>query len=327
VAKRNVPSFGWIYVVALVLAVVTVGVGVLLALRGVTWAVLAAGAAGVVFVMVTWPLVRVMEAWASASRERMEGFVAPFNERMQEFSMLLNQISEQQLLSDRGKSVAFREKDREALRRAIHEEMSKKDYESALVLVGDMERVFGYRQEAERFRQEIELKRNEVVRRHIAEAVGMVERCCRDEGWNEALNEAHRIASMYPNDEQARELPSQVEGRRQAHKRQLIESYQDAKRRNDIDGGVEILKRLDLYLTPAEAASMQEDARAMFRNKLHNLGEMFTAAYREGRNAEAIRIGEQIVQEFPNSRMAEEVTGQFMPVLRQRANEPASAGT
>ncbi len=232
--------------------------------------------------------------------------------------MVLNLISEQQLISDRGKAVAFRDKDREALRRAIHEEMASKDYEAALVLADDMEKVFGYKQEAEQFRQDIGLKRNETARRQIAEAVGAVERCCRDEAWNEALTAADRIARLYPNDEQARELPQQVESRRMAHKKQLLESYQDAKRRNDVEAGVEILKRLDLYLTPPEAASMQEDARAMFRTKLHNLGEQFKAAYHEGRSAEAIRIGEQIVEDFPNSRMADEVK-EIMPALQQRA--------
>jgi hypothetical protein len=218
--------------------------------------------------------------------------------------------------------VAFRDKDREALRRAIHEEMGNKDYEAALVLADDMEKVFGYKQEAEQFRQDIGLKRNETARREIAEAVGMIERCCRDEAWNEALTEADRIAELYPKDEQARELPQQVESRRLAHKKQLIESYQDAKRRNDFEAGVEILKRLDLYLTPAEAAGMQEDARAMFRTKLHNLGEQFKAAYHDGRNAEAIRIGEQIIEDFPNSRMADEVK-EIMPALQQRAGEAA----
>jgi hypothetical protein len=325
VAKRKTPSLTWIYFVALVVvALPTVLIGAYLASRGITWSVLAAGCAGVVLVTVTYPIARVLEGWRTTADENVERVLTPFTERMQEFSMLLNQIAEQQLISDRGKSVAFRDKDRDALRRALREEMSKKDYEAALVLVDDMERVFGYKQEADRFRQEIELKRNEVVRRQIAEAVGMVERCCRDEGWPDALNEANRIAQLYPNDEQARELPAQVETRRLAHKRQLLDSYYEAKRRNDVDGGVEILRRLDLYLNPAEAASMQEDARAMFRTKLHNLGEQFTVAYREGRNTEALRIGEQIVQDFPNSRMADEVNA-VMGALRQKASEPANA--
>ncbi len=320
--KRNVSSLAWVYPVALlVVALPTLVVGIVLAARTGSWTMLAAGCAAVVGVLVTWPLVRVLEGTRSSFDDNFERIITPLNERMQEFSMQLYQISEQQLLSDRAKVVAFREKDREALRRAIHEEIHNKDYEAALALADDMERVFGYRAEAEQFRQDIGLKRNEVARRQIHEAVAMVEGCCRDEEWTEAHREAERIARLYASDEQARELPQQVENRRLAHKRQLLESLADAKRRNDIDGGVEILKRLDRYLTPAEAASMQEDARAMFRAKLHNLGEHFTAAVREGRNAEAIRIGEHIIKDFPNSRMSEEVR-EVLPALEQRASEP-----
>jgi len=321
-ARRNVTSLAWVYPVALVVALLTLGTGVVLAIRTGSWTMVAAGAAAVVAVLVTWPIVLVLESARAAADENFDRIMAPLTERMQEFSMQLNMISEQQLLSDRAKVVAFREKDREALRRAIQEEISKKDYEAALALADDMERVFGYKAEAEQFRQDIGLKRNEGARRQIHEAVTMVEGCCRDEEWSDAQREADRIAKLYPTDEQARELPQQVENRRLAHKRQLLESYNDAKRRNDNDGGVEILKRLDRYLTPAEAAGMQEDARAMFRAKLHNLGEQFTAAAREGRNAEAIRIGEHIMRDFPNSRMSEEVRN-LLPALKQRVGEPA----
>ncbi len=69
VAKRNTPSLGWIYAIALVVvALPTVGIGVYLAVRGVTWAVLAGGAAGVVLVMVTWPLARILEGWRGARK-------------------------------------------------------------------------------------------------------------------------------------------------------------------------------------------------------------------------------------------------------------------
>jgi hypothetical protein len=322
VAKRNVSSLAWVYPVALGLSLLIVVLGAVLATRSGGWSMLATGAACVVATMITWPILRVLETSRTCVDDNFDRIVNPLTERMQEFSMQLNQISEQQLLSDRAKAVAFRDKDREALRRAIHEEIANKDYEAALALADDMERIFGYKAEAEQFRQDLSLKRNEVARRQIHEAVTMIEGCCRDEEWTEAHHEAERIARLYPTDEQAKELPTQVENRRLAHKRQLLDSLADAKRRNDIDFGVEILKRLDRYLTPAEAASMQEDARAMFRAKLHNLGEHFTAAVREGRNAEAIRIGEHIMQDFPNSRMAEEVR-EVLPALQQRAAEPA----
>src|SRR5689334_23681247 len=121
---------------------------------------LAAGTVSIVGIAIAWPLARALETTRNSTCEQLDDIIAPFSERMQEFSMLLNQISEQQLLSDRGKSVACREKDREALRRAVHEEIANKDYDAALALVNDMERVFGYKAEADHFRQDIEMRRN-----------------------------------------------------------------------------------------------------------------------------------------------------------------------
>src|SRR5438093_10622766 len=92
------------------------------------------------------------------------------SERLQQISVMLNMISENQLLSDRAKSVAFREKDRDALRRAIQEEIGRHDYEAALVLADDIESVFGYKQEADRVRREIEDKRQDELNKQISDA-------------------------------------------------------------------------------------------------------------------------------------------------------------
>jgi hypothetical protein len=258
----------------------------------------------------------------------IDDLAGPFNERMQQMSVLLNQISEQQLISDRTKQVAYRTRDREALRRAIHEEINNKDWEAALVLANDMENVFGYKSEAARFRKDIEAKHQEVLRREIGEGVGAVERHIRAERWQDALSEAHKVAQAYPGDEQARNLPQWVEERRAGHKRQLIESWQDAINRRDIDGSIEILRKLDPYLTPAEAEAMQEPARNLFKEKLNNLRTQFTLAVQDHNWNESIRIGEQITRDFPNTRAAQEVRD-MMPVLRERqaggAVEPASA--
>src|SRR6185369_8447377 len=93
----------------------------------------------------------------------------------------------------------------------------------------------------------------------------------RGEKWQEALAEAHRIAQGFSNDEQARNLPQWVEERRTAHKRQLVESWQDAINRRDIDASIQILRKLDPYLTPQEAEQMQEPARHLFKEKLNAL--------------------------------------------------------
>jgi hypothetical protein len=145
----------WMYAAVLFLAAIIFGVGIYLAIERQGWAMLAAGSVSIVGVLVAWPLAYVTSQARAAELRRQEQFATDVSERMQQLSVLLNLVSEQQLLSDRAKQVAFREKDRDALRRAIHEDLARKDWEAALALVSDMENTFGYKQEAADFRQEI----------------------------------------------------------------------------------------------------------------------------------------------------------------------------
>jgi hypothetical protein len=99
-----------------------------------------------------------------------------------------------------------------------------------------------------------------------------------------------------------------------------LKEWDQAVQRNEVDRGIAILKELDHYLTPNEAAALQESARGVFRAKLHNLGVQFSLAVSESNWAEALRVGEQIQAEFPNSRMATEVRDRIH-LLAKRARE------
>jgi hypothetical protein len=311
-------SYTWLYGVALALvAAPTFGVGLYLAVTGKGWAMLAAGCASLVALAITYPLLQTIQSSRDASIGCINDMAAPLNERVQQMSVLLNQISEQQLISDRTKQVAYRTRDRETLRRAIHEEIAEKDWEAALVLANEMESIFGYKQEAARFRKDIEQKHQEVLRREINEGVAGIERFIRSERWQEALAEAHKVAQQFPNDEQAHNLPQWVEERRTSHKRQLIESWQEAINRRDIDGSIEILRKLDPYLTPSEAEAMQEPARNLFKEKLNSLRTQFTLVVQDHNWSEAIKLGETITRDFPNTRAAQEVRD-MLPALRER---------
>jgi hypothetical protein len=324
VEKRNAPSFTWMYGVALVVAAVVFIIGAVLAARSNGWAMLAAGAVSVVAVLVTWPLASAIQAFHVSDQERLEGMILPFQERMQQMNVMLNLMSEQQLISDRTKAIAYRAKDREVIRRAIQEEIGAKDWEMATALANDMERVFGFREEAQRFRKDIDAKKTSELRKQIVEATQVVDRHVRNEHWPEALAEAHRIAQQWPADEQAQKLPQQVEERRAAHKRQLIESWQDAIARRDVDGSIEILRKLDPYLSPQEAEAMQEPARNLFKEKLNSLRTQFSLAVTDHRWAEAIRVGEIMIRDFPNTRAAQEARD-MLPHLKQRESEPETA--
>lgn len=328
VEKRASDASNWMYLLAVVLALATLGCGIYQVIdSGEGWPMVAAGCLGLIAVLATWPVVGALQASRAALAGERQELLTPLTQRIDEMTLLVNLISEQQLLSDRAKSVVFREKDRDALRRAISEEIAKCDWEAALVLADEIERGFGYKGEAERVRQQVQQCRQEAVRRQVADAIGTVDRHTRAEQWSAALREAERLMQQFPDNEQVRNLPVEIENRRQGHKRQLLSSWTDAVARHDVDGSIEILRQLDTYLTPAEAESMQETARSVFKEKLNNLGRQFSTAVQEHRWAEALRAGEAVMREFPNSRIAQEVR-ENMEALRKRAAAPAEpAGT
>jgi len=319
--KSNISAVNGMYAVILVVALAVFGVGVFLALQhpdNRDWTMLAAGSIALVVVLATWPVaVTVTAAREMANRKADETLLA-LQERLQAMSVMMNVISEQQLLSDRAKAVAYRDKDRDALRRAIREDIAKRDWDLALALVDDMEREFGYKDEAIRFREDIHKAQDDIVRRQVNDAVAVIDRHCRAEAWSDALREAERLMGIYRNDPTVAALPQTIEGRRQSHKQQMLDAFNDALKRRDNDGAIEILKKLDLYLTRTEAETMQDTVRNLFREKLNDLKTQFALAVQEHKWGDAMRLGDSIVRDFPNSGIAKEVK-EKMEALRQRA--------
>lgn len=329
---RKLPSFTWIYIVAflVVLAAATRGWLLLHNSAGSSAelqtgaALLAAGCLGLVAILVTLPIALNLIATRKSLHRHQHDLMTSLGDRLQGISVLMNLISEQQLLSDRAKAIAFREKDHDALHRAVREEIGRHNWEVAHLLANDIESQFGYKQEADAFRAQIVAQRGEVQRRQLAELVGPVDRHIKAEAWGAALQEAQQIMERFPDDEHVQRLPEEIEARRQQRKQQLRDSWQEAINRHDVDGSIEILKKLDLYLTPAEADSMQEIARNVFKEKREALRIRFAQAVKDNRIADAIRLGDEIMTDFPNTRMAQEVR-EMMDALRQRITEPQAS--
>jgi hypothetical protein len=328
------PSYAWICWIALVLSLalgiggitqVSHGGGPGLHDQFVIGAILlAAGCVGFLVSLIGLAVAQGLDHSRSSAVNHAKVMRETLNDRLQQISVLLELVSEQQLISDTAKSVAFRDKDRETVRRAIHEEMAKQDWEAAMVLADDMEKGFGYKQEAERVRDEIRNHRSEMMRKTISEQLGALDRHIKNEAWGQAFQEGQRVMSMFPNEEAVKQLPQEIEAKRQERKKQLLDSWHDAVARHDVDGSIEILKRLDVYLTPAEAEAMETTARGVFKEKLINLKTQFSLAVQDHKWAEAVRLGDAIMTEFPNTRMAQEVS-EKMASLRQRAGAPALA--
>jgi uncharacterized membrane protein YccC len=310
----------------MLLALAILGVGIYQLTREASrdWTMVAAGGLALVAVAVTWPIALSLSSRRGASGAT--GDIGSLAGKMDQMVTALHRVGEQQLLSDRAKHIAFRDKERDALRRAIQEDINRQEWDLALRLADDIEREFGYKAEAERFRAEIRQKCEECARRMLDDGLVAIDRHTRAEQWNNALREAEKLHGVYPDNDRVRNLPQEIENRRQSHKRQLVESWHDAVARHDVDGSIEILKQLDTYLTPKEAESLQETARGIFREKLNSLGKQFAVSVQEHRWHDALGVGDQIVRDFPNTRIAQEVR-EKMDVLRKRATEPAAAAS
>jgi hypothetical protein len=326
VDKKVSRSYTWVYWIVFVLALAVTGVGIWHALTTRQWVMLAAGCASIVAILITWPIALQLHAFHCASNDRAERALSSINERFEQFSVMLNLISEQQLLSDRAKSVAFREKDSDALRRAIQDEMLKQNWEPALALTNEMEKQFGFRKEADSLRAQIADKHNDVIRRQLSDAMATIDRYVRAEAWPDAFKEAQRIGSALPESPMAQSMVEEVEKRRDNQKQQLIQSLKDAATRHDADGGMEILKRLDTYLTPTEAEQYQEIARNILKERLVILRTQFAVSVQDHNWNEALRLADLVTRDFPNTQMAKEVR-EMMDSLRARAEgrEPVVA--
>lgn len=279
---------------------------------------LACGILGILLSTLALAVVSHLRHTALGTASTLGNIQSTLSDRLAAISVMLNVVSEQQLISDRAKAVAYREKDRDALRRAIREEMGRGDWEAARALVNDMEAAFGYRQEAERFRSEISEHQEGTMRRLIAETQDRIDRLVRSEDWAGAQQEAARFIAVNPDYQPGRALVSDVEKKRETHKRRLLDNFNDAVERHDSDAGIQFLKMLDPYLTPAEGERLAEAARSIFTDRKNKLRTMITAAVQAKDWNEAIRIGEQIQKEFPNIKFSQEVA-EMMPTLRDRA--------
>ncbi len=315
-------SYTAVFAAALFAAFVVLGVGIYLAMTGNhTLVLLSDGIIATMVVVVAWVLSLSMNRWRVAAEAERSGYVKALDGRLHQMADLLSTLSQQQLLSDRAKAVAYRSKDRQALRDAIREEMNAKDWDAALVLANDMEREFGYVQEAAVLRADINNNRTEVVQRLVTEGINGVEQHVQAEQWTQAMREAERVMQLYPNEPRVQQLPAAIEQRRQGLKRQLRESMESAAGRHDFDAALEILRRLDPYLTPAEASSMQETVRGLFKDRINSIRDQIVKAVHEGNGAEVARLGEIVRTEYPNSRLAIEVPD-LIEAMQRRAAAP-----
>ncbi len=227
-------------------------------------------------------------------------------------------ISDRMLLSDTAKRIAYRQEDVNALREAIRDDITKKDFDAAMVLVQEMSQTFGYREEAEEFREQIMAARSSVIDARITVLLQRLDQIIAAHDFPQAMSDALKIKRIYPDNPRVAKIDEYVREAQETYKHQLERDFLAAAQKDDVDGAIELLKQLDAYLTEREAEPFREVARGVIGKKRDNLGVQFKMAVHDKEWLKAIRVGEQIIKDFPNTRMAEEVR-ERLDQLRERA--------
>ncbi len=249
--------------------------------------------------------------------------------RMRELSdaaSALEEIRGHAMLSDHARRVLFRDRELALLRGAIEDHIARGDHNAAITLCDEMASIFGQRQEAESYRSRIAQAHQHNFEIEVQAALDQFEGALADRDWGAVHQQAARIRRLYPESFQVADLDRRVEQARQEHKRELEARFLEAADLEDADAALALLKQLDRYLGREEAGRLTEVAQGVIVRHRENLGARFRRAISERRWAEALRLGEAIAAEFPNSQMAAEVRS-MMEVLRVRAGQPAPAGS
>ncbi len=235
---------------------------------------------------------------------------------MEKISAELTQINHITRVSETAKSIVFRDADTQSLRGAVFDKLQQQDFDAADQLIAQIAERPEYEELAEQLRAQADHYHDATDHERSDQIAAHIEKLLDDCHWARASVQIEGLIHMHPESERAKALRQALLDRKQDRKRVLLAAWDDAVTRQETDRSLDILRELDFYLTPNEGLALQEAARDAFRTKLHNLGVQFGIAVAEKQWVGALEIGEQIISDFPNSKMCGEIRGK-LTVLQQ----------
>lgn len=233
---------------------------------------------------------------------------------------MLTQINQNIPLSETTRAIAFRDADRQSLREAVLSKLHQQDFETTYEMIDEIAHSTRYKKLAEQLKIQADKYHDATDIERANQVIAHVEKLLENCQWSRASAQIERLIWTYPKSEKAKAMRQKLIDKKQERKKELLVAWDDAVKRQDTDRSLEILRELDLYLTPNEGLALQEAARDIFRNKLHNLGVQFSFAVSEKQWANALKTGQQIIHDFPNSKMAQEIRAKI-EILRQRVRQ------
>lgn len=238
-------------------------------------------------------------------------------EALEKNRSILAQIDQSVRLSEMAKTVVFRDADRQSIQEAVFGKLQQNDFEAAYEIIDEIARRAGYKELAEQLREQASKYSDATDQERVKQVMAHIEKLSGDYRWAEAGEQVEGLIRAHPKSEQVRALRQKLLDKKEERKKVLLTAWDDAVQRGATDRSLEILRELDMYLTPNEGLALQEAAKDIFKTKLHNLGVQFSLAV-SGKNwAKALDIGRQITRDFPNSKMADEIRKK-LDILKQK---------
>lgn len=229
----------------------------------------------------------------------------------------LTEISQSTHLSEAAKAIVFHDGDREFLIESVLNKLEGRDFDGAYEIIDGIELRPGYKELARHLRTEADKRRGVTDKERIEQDITSIVRLLESNQWTKASTQIEKLIRAYPNSGEARAMQQRLIDKKDERKKVLLNAWDDAVKRRATDRSLEILKELDLYLTQEEGLALQETARHVFKDKLHNLGVQFSLAVSGEQWDKSIQIGQEIIHDFPNSRMSVEIR-ERMDVLKQK---------
>ncbi len=244
-------------------------------------------------------------------------------ETLEKNRSVLTQINQNTRLSEAAKAIAFRDADMQSLRETVFDKLQQQDFDTTYEIIDEIARRVEYKALAEQLRTQANNYRDATDAERVNQVIAHIEKLFESSQWAKASTQIERLIRDFPKSENAKAMRQKLLDKKEERKKILLNAWDDAIKRQATDRSLEILRELDLYLTPNEGLALQEAAKDVFRNKLHNLGVQFSLAVSGKQWKKAIKTGEQIIRDFPNSRMAEEIHEKW-DILKQKVKQQSS---
>lgn len=274
----------------------------------------------VVIISLTTMLVKVTNLIAGVSE--MSEILERVSGSLEKSRAVLGSLQHDTRLSENAKSVVFRDADIQAIRELVFDKLQQQNFESTYEIIDDVAQIAGYGHLATQLRAEADRYRGATNQDRVKQVIANIEELLENNLWTKASLQIERLIADQPNSDEAIKMRQKLVSRKEERKKVLLKAWDDAINRQSTDRSLEILRELDMYLTPNEASALEEAARDVFRNKLHTMGVRFSLAVAAKEWQNALEAGQDIIKNFPNSKMAQEIRSKI-DILKKRANKSA----